>query len=79
MGYKERARELFGIEPDDRRFNIHHWRVYRKDGGKSEMENVIPLPKKIHELIHQMDEAKDEEEWEALRLLLHTMCVEFYG
>ena len=49
---RARVYEIYGIDIHDRRYNCHHI-VGKAEGGGDDKGNLIPLPKEIHEQIHE--------------------------
>jgi len=66
---RERVFTIYGIDPSDPNFNCHHVH-HRAHGGSNEKENLIPTPKRLHELFHR--EGTD-------RQAIHDFCDEEYG
>ena len=56
----QRVYEIYGIDPNDKRYNIHHI-VFKRDVKKGLMKdfdvnqrsNLIPLKKEIHNSLHK--------------------------
>lgn len=47
-----RVCEIYGVDPKDKRFSVHHI-IGKGEGGGDDKANLIPLPKGVHEWIHE--------------------------
>jgi len=68
--HRERVFEIYGIDPEDPRYNCHHivMRTDFKDGtivnetNVNSKSNLYPIRKELHVILHQIIDAADNEE-----------------
>jgi len=54
--YKEnrsRVFEICGIDPKDRKYNCHHYKKFRSEGGSDEKDNLFPMEVGEHKQLHK--------------------------
>ena len=50
---RTRVFEIMNLDPKDRRFNCHHYKQFRSEGGSDDISNLFPLKVEDHDKLHR--------------------------